>query len=77
MNAVDNDAMGDVPVLYSFIITSPKGIVLDFGTYFHEQCARDAALDNTVWKGCRLTIMKHDDDGSAEFVTGRAGEVIR
>ena len=56
--------------LFSFIVTSPTGRVLDFGTYYSAACAEDTAHDSPVTEpGTILTIVRHDDDGSHEVIT--------
>lgn len=57
--------------LFTFIITSPTGRVLDFGTYYSAVCAEDTAHDypGVTEPGTMLTIVRHDDDGSHEIVS--------
>jgi hypothetical protein len=54
--------------MFSFIITSRNGTVLDFGTYHDEQCARDTGNDSPRRNGNILTIVDHDDDGNVNIL---------
>ena len=58
--------------LLSFIITSPTGDVLDFGTYHNALVAEDTASDYPATApGTLLTVVRHDDDGSHEVIVKR------